>query len=104
MVVVVVVGVNRVSVGVQSFDAGLLKACGRAHRYCREEEKGEGRDNYWLITICIIVGPRFKHQCPLVLRLVPSTIHLLTWPRGLYPRVVSVCALVWRTCTVLSRH
>lgn len=26
-------GVNRVSMGVQSFDASLLKACGRAHRY-----------------------------------------------------------------------
>lgn len=26
-------GVTRVSMGVQAFDAGLLAACGRAHRY-----------------------------------------------------------------------
>ena len=32
MIMVIALGVNRVSVGVQSFDAGLLKACGRAHR------------------------------------------------------------------------
>lgn len=28
-------GVTRVSMGVQAFDAGLLAACGRAHRYVR---------------------------------------------------------------------
>lgn len=51
-------GVTRVSMGVQAFDAGLLAACGRAHRYVRIEMWAAPLWQEQYIRMCSVQTPQ----------------------------------------------